>query len=141
MCIYLRRLLPAFVIAIVGLTSLGCSATATSNPKSIEQPVSITLQQVTMDEAMRAWRSKEAIFIDVRTPEEYKQGHVPGAFLIPLSELDSRRAEVVKDKKVLLICRSGSRSAEANFILQKRGFTNTVSVNGGMNEWREAVEK
>lgn len=118
----------------------GCAAAAPEAGKRPEQNVS-GLQEIAMEEAQAIWRSKAAVFIDVRTPEEYKQGHIPGAVLIPLNELENRQSEIPKDKKVLLICRSGSRSAQANAILQKQGFTNTFSVKGGMLEWREAVEQ
>jgi rhodanese-related sulfurtransferase len=136
-----RRLILTFLLAILVLALLGCATAANVNAKTSDQPASPSVQQISMDEAMKVWRNKEIVFIDVRTPEEYKQGHVPGAILIPLSELESRRNEVARDKKVLLICRSGARSAQANLILQKYGFTNTFSVNGGMLEWRDEVEK
>lgn len=134
---YCRMVLIVAFVIIISLI-LGCSIpVSTSNAKKLDQPVLPAVQQVSMDQAIAAWRNKEAIFVDVRTAEEYKQRHIPGATLIPLAELESRRDEVTKDKLVLLICRSGARSAQANLILQRHGFTNTCSVNGGMLEWRE----
>jgi len=107
------------------------------------QPVTsaITVQEASMEEAVKAWQERRALFIDVRTPEEYSQGHIPGAMLIPLDELGNRVGEVPKDKKVLIICRSGIRSAKANILLQERGFTNTASIKGGMSAWPEKTEK
>ena len=126
-------------IFLLTLFLAGCAAAAPESGKQPEQNIS-GLQEIAMEEAQEIWRNKAAIFIDVRTPAEYKQGHVPGAVLIPLNELANRQSEVPKDKKVLLICRSGSRSAQANAMLQRQGFTNTYSVKGGMLDWHEAVE-
>lgn len=100
----------------------------------------VAVQQVSMEEAVNKWRSKEALFIDVRTAEEYRKGHVPGAISIPLKELETRLKEVPADRTVLLICWSGKRSAQANQLLQQHGFTNTYSVVGGQEQWREATE-
>ncbi len=78
------------------------------------------------------------VFIDVRTPEEYAAGHIPGAKLIPLDELEQRLAEVPRDRQVYLYCRSGHRSAKAAEILAKHGFTNIENVQGGMLAWQQA---
>lgn len=94
-----------------------------------------------MEEAVNLWRNQKALFIDVRTPEEYSQGHIRGSILIPLDELEKRASEVPKDKKVLIICRSGARSARANRLLQESGFVNTVSVRGGMSAWPGEIVK
>ena len=135
--LYARWVLTSIFLLTLFLS--GCAAAAPESGKQPEQNIS-ALQEIAMEEAQEIWRSKAAIVIDVRTPAEYKQGHVPGAILIPLNELANRQSEVPKDKKVLLICRSGSRSAQANAMLQRQGFTNTYSVKGGMLDWREAVE-
>lgn len=78
------------------------------------------------------------VFIDVRTPEEYAAGHVKGAELIPLQELERRLAEVPKDKQVYVYCRSGRRSAEAAALLVKAGYGNIENVMGGIEGWKAA---
>lgn len=78
------------------------------------------------------------VFIDVRTPEEYAEGHVAGAKLIPLKELEQRLAEVPKDRQVYIYCHSGKRSAAAADILVKAGFTNIENVKGGITAWQAA---
>lgn len=98
------------------------------------------VQEITMDEAVELWQQKKVLVVDVRTEEEYRQGHVPGAVSLPLPLLAERNGEIPHDKTVLLICRSGNRSAKANLLLQKAGFTNTVSVKGGMLDWVEETE-
>ncbi|MEN6567249.1 MAG: rhodanese-like domain-containing protein [Veillonellales bacterium] len=99
------------------------------------------VQQISTEQAREAWQNKAAIFIDVRTADEYKQGHIPGAASIPLAVLKNRLTEIPKDKKVLLICHGGKNSSQANIILQSCGFANTCSVQGGMLEWRGSVER
>jgi len=78
------------------------------------------------------------LFIDVRTPEEYAAGHVKGAKLIPLQELEERLAEVPHDKRVYLYCHSGKRSAAAANILVRAGFTNIENIDGGITAWQDA---
>jgi len=87
-----------------------------------------------------ALQSHGALLLDVRTPGEFVQGHAPGATLIPLDQLEQRLAELrgVKDKPVALICRSGIRSAQAQSILEKAGFSKVVNIEGGMISWAKA---
>ncbi|HWR38400.1 MAG TPA: rhodanese-like domain-containing protein [Patescibacteria group bacterium] len=100
------------------------------------------VQEVSIDAAFFMWQKKEVTIIDVRTPDEFNEGHVPGAILIPVTELENRLDEVpANDVKVLLICRSGKRSANANILLQKHGFSNTYSVVGGISAWPGKLEK
>lgn len=72
--------------------------------------------------------------IDVRTPEEYKDGHIQGSLNLPLDTIKAGAVpEAEKQEKIYLYCRSGNRSAEAKSILEKSGYTNIVDL-GGMNE-------
>jgi len=81
--------------------------------------------------------SKVAI-IDVREPDEYvgPLGHIRGAKLIPLGTLLSRTAELPRDRPLVMVCRSGARSANATLMLQRSGFPNVANMNGGMLRWR-----
>jgi len=76
-----------------------------------------------------------AFLLDVRTPEEWAAGHVPGATLIPLDELASRTSELPKGEDIVVICRSGNRSATGRDILLSAGFESVTSVAGGFNQW------
>lgn len=74
--------------------------------------------------------SKEPFIVDVRTPPEFTAGHYPGAVNIPLNEIFERLTEFGrKDRKIIVYCRSGSRSAFAKRILEQAEFTNVA--NGG----------
>lgn len=72
--------------------------------------------------------------VDVRTPEEYEEVHVPGAVPIPLAELGQRAQEVPKDRRVYVICASGGRSLAAAQALNNAGWQ-AVSVAGGTKGW------
>jgi rhodanese-related sulfurtransferase len=75
--------------------------------------------------------------LDVREPWEYQAGHVPGAQLIPLGELEQRVNEVPRDRPVLAICHSGQRSLAAAGYLQQLGYTSVSNVDGGPAAWIE----
>jgi rhodanese-related sulfurtransferase len=78
-----------------------------------------------------------ATVIDVREPDEYVSGHVPGAVLIPLGEVPERVSEVPEGETVYLICRSGARSMRAGDVLAAEG-RDVVNVAGGTMAWIEA---
>ncbi|WP_229684641.1 rhodanese-like domain-containing protein [Deinococcus roseus] len=76
-----------------------------------------------------------ALLIDVREPNEYQEVHAEGAQLIPLSEFQQRYAELPKDQELVMICRSGMRSARAGSFLQEQGFEKVVNLAGGIMAW------
>jgi len=78
------------------------------------------------------------MLLDVRTPEEYAEGHIKGAKLIPIQRLPERLAEVPHDKRVYVYCRSGARSARAAKLLAEHGYTNIENIKGGIVAWRDA---
>jgi rhodanese-related sulfurtransferase len=80
-------------------------------------------------------RGNGAFILDVREPDEWAAGHIEGATLIPLGQLAGRAGEVPTDRVVVVVCRSGSRSAEGRDILLEAGFERVTSMAGGMSEW------
>jgi rhodanese-related sulfurtransferase len=70
--------------------------------------------------------------VDVREPAEFAAGTLPGATNIPLGELPSRLSELDRDRRVVLLCRSGGRSANAAAFLANSGFADVVNLTGGM---------
>jgi rhodanese-related sulfurtransferase len=78
-----------------------------------------------------------ARLVDVRTPEEYVGGHVPGATLLPLDELGARHTELPAEEDVFVICQVGARSAAAVTALNRAGYR-TINVAGGTTAWVEA---
>ena len=80
--------------------------------------------------------SDDAIIIDVRSPQEFQQGHIPGAILLPLDQLEYEIAYLVTayDQSIYLYCQSGRRSAMALAILQDMGYTAVFDL-GGIIDW------
>lgn len=80
---------------------------------------------------------KSLMILDVRQPDEFWAGHIAGATLIPLNELRGRIGELPKDKEILCVCRSGSRSGAAVRQLSSAGF-DALNLRGGMMSWERA---
>ena len=78
------------------------------------------------------------MFLDVRTPEEYAEGHIQGAILMPVQTLSAHLKEIPKNKQVYVYCHSGTRSARAAKMLAKHGFTNIENVLGGIEAWKKS---
>jgi rhodanese-related sulfurtransferase len=81
-------------------------------------------------------RDQGAYILDVRTPEEWDEVHIPGSTLIPVEELEARVNEVPRDQQVVVVCRSGNRSAVGRDILNSADFDQVTSMAGGLNAWR-----
>ena len=81
------------------------------------------------------------LLVDVRTPQEFEQGHLFGAVNIPLSELQNNPAAWIprlpRSVPIILQCKAGVRSAQAAQILMKAGFTNVLSLDGGITDWTD----
>jgi rhodanese-related sulfurtransferase len=75
--------------------------------------------------------------LDVRTPEEYASGYVPGAVNIPHDQLASRLAQVPKDREIVLYCRSGRRAGLAGEVLANQGYQRLEHLEGDMTAWLE----
>jgi|SRR5713101_2895436 len=78
-----------------------------------------------------------AVVLDVRNPDEYNAGHVPGAKLIPLGELSARQDEIPGGDPIYVICATGGRSLAATKAMIEAGYR-AVSVMGGTKAWIEA---
>ena len=78
-----------------------------------------------------------ALLLDVREPDEYSAIHAPDAKLIPLGQLNARLKEIeaYKDKPIVVMCRSGRRSAQAVSLLKEAGYTQVSNVKGGIVAW------
>ena len=82
-----------------------------------------------MDEDLKNIIDQGALIIDVRTPEEYKEGHIEGSLNIPLDEIGKAMSWLQKDVPTIIVCVSGSRSAYAVMVLKANGFEKVY--NGG----------
>ena len=100
-------------------------------------------EQITAEEAKKIMDSgEEHIVLDTREQDEFDSGHIPGAILIPYTEIENKAEEMMpdKDKLILVYCRSGRRSKIAAESLAKLGYTN-VKEFGGIIDWPYEVEK
>lgn len=104
---------------------------------------SAAYRQVSMAEAKQIMRDQEGyIILDVRRPDEYAEGHIPGAINIPNEIIKDMQIPELPDKSqlILVYCRSGRRSKEAAGKLSKLGYTNIVEF-GGILDWDGEIEK
>ena len=120
----MRKLLSVFLLAIL---LGGCSA-----PKE-----TASYRQISMDEAITMMEEESGyIILDVRTPEEFADKHIPGAVNIPNETIVAEEIPELpyKDQLILVYCRSGNRSKQASEKLAALGYTNVVEF-GGINSW------
>ena len=127
----IKRLLP-FVLSLMLLSSCGNAGSSSSG-----------YRQISMDEAVKMMKDeKNYIILDARRPDEYAEGHIPGAINIPNEEIGTTDIAELPDKSqlILVYCRSGRRSKEASEKLVKLGYTNIVEF-GGILDWKGEIEK
>ncbi len=108
-----------------------------------EQGEKMMYKQITAEDAKKIMDSgEEYILLDVREQDEFDVGHIPGAILIPYTEIDNKAEAMLpdKDKQILVYCRTGRRSKIASESLTKLGYTD-VKEFGGINDWTYEVEK
>lgn len=91
-------------------------------------------RDVNVDQAYEMYQQPDVFVVDVREQVEWDEYHAPNTTLIPLGELQNRVNELPKDKKIVVVCRSGNRSQEGRDILLAAGF-NATSMTGGLKEW------
>lgn len=81
---------------------------------------------------------RQLYVLDVRTPEEWQSGHIPGAHHIELIHLENTYQQLPHDQSIALVCRSGQRASLAASLLKKHGFPSVINVRGGMQAWKQA---
>ena len=127
----IKRLLP-FVLSLMLLSSCGNAGRSSS-----------AYRQISMDEAVKMMRDeKDYIILDVRRPDEFAEGHIPGAINVPNEEIGTAEIAKLPNKSqlILVYCRSGRRSKEASEKLVKLGYTNIVEF-GGIQDYEGEIEK
>lgn len=82
----------------------------------------------------------QVVLVDVRETYEWDTGHIEGALHIPMQQIPKRLAEIPRDRDLVTICRSGSRSAHAQHYLLSQGFTHVKNLVGGMRAWSREVD-
>jgi rhodanese-related sulfurtransferase len=88
---------------------------------------------------MQKWlRDDEAVLVDVREPEEYREERIPGALPLPLSQFDASALPCALGKRAVLVCFIGGRSARAAELLFEAGHSRAFHLDGGLFAWKEA---
>ena len=111
--------------------------------KNTEKETTNQIQYVSMDEITTIMQeNKNYLIRDVRTIEEYNEGHIPNALCIPNETIDETVTTKLpnKDQLILIYCRSGNRSKQAALKLQQLGYTNLVEF-GGIIDWEGPIEQ
>ena len=144
--LYITLILLCILLSGCGnATSIGIIGGA-DGPTSIivaEKGEKAMYEQITAENAKKIMDSgEEHIILDTREQNEFDEGHIPGAILIPYTEIENKAEEMLpdKDKLILVYCRSGRRSKIAAESLAKIGYTN-VKEFGGIIDWPYEVEK
>ncbi len=128
---WLRR--PAGQVAALALVALLAFLIAFLGGKGAGKTASLP-PTVSVEQAYELAQQPDALLLDVREQFEWDEYHAPDALLIPLGELPNRLNEVPKDKRVVVVCRSGNRSDQGRDILLSAGYDAT-SMDGGLKEW------
>jgi len=118
------RTIVFLILGIVVVTAVAAQVLGVEprNTRSLEEAIAATGD------------TGELLLIDVRTPEEYRSGHIPTAINIDYREIADGLEETDRDQRIVLYCRSGSRSRNAYRTLREMGFTNVVDF-GGIIHW------
>ena len=93
-----------------------------------------------INKGVEEWRNTtNAVLLDVRTVDEYRQGHIDGSLIIPLQNIHDVKNNIPDlDKPIYVHCLSGARSAQATSVLKSMGYTNVTDI-GGINSYRGKV--
>ena len=135
----------AITLTLFGFCACGDknAAEGTTENSAENTTVLITYEQISQDEAKRIMDTEEGyVIIDARTEEEFSEGHIEGAILIPEYEITNRAEKEIPDKDTLILvyCRSGRRSKIASDALVQLGYTN-VKEFGGIIDWQYEIVK
>ena len=122
----------ALILSLLLLTGCGAAPSLTADA---------SYQQISQEEAARIMESGEDyVILDVRTPEEFASGHIPGAVNIPNESIGTQKPAELPDtqQQILVYCRSGNRSKQASQKLADLGYTNVLEF-GGIKTWSGPV--
>lgn len=117
----MRRFIPLSLMLLVALPTVAMAGRPAVAPAAVAEIIA---------------RDDAPILLDVRTPEEFAQGHLPGAVLIPHDQLAARLDEIDRDRWVLVYCRSGKRASTAQDILEEAGIE-VRQIEGSWLRWQE----
>ena len=128
------------ILVAIGIFLKNRNSSAEENKITTKEP---NIQYVSMNDIEKIMNENENyIILDVRTIEEYNDGHIPGAICIPNETIDENVVSKLPDKEqlILIYCRSGNRSKQATKKLKDLGYLNLIEF-GGIIDWPGEIEK
>ena len=139
----MRKLISAKAFSITVLTLIGLAfiipaqATKLMTSKDFLSECKPTIKTVSVNEARTMHDSGEWLFLDVRTEKEFKKGSIPEAVHLQRGLLEFRIEKKIPDKtaRIVVYCKSGSRSTLSACVLKRMGYVNAVSMDGGWKGW------
>ncbi len=132
---YLKIFISTLLMSLTTFTMTACTSDVATNK--------ITYEQITAEQAKKLMDTEtDYIILDTRTEEEFAEGHIENAILIPHDEIALRAEKELSDKEqlILVYCRSGNRSKQASQALAELGYTN-VKEFGGIIDWEYGTVK
>lgn len=130
-----------FITITILLIVVFCVVVSNKESEYIKKDL-LMYKSITMEEAKAIFKEKgNYIIVDVRRPDEYKEGHIPNAINIVNETIDKEPQELKdKDQSIYVYCRTGRRSKEASEKLVNLGYTNIIEI-GGIVDWNGNIEK
>ena len=135
------------IVGLISVLGISCGRTMNSkqvsvDSKEVKNEKKAEYKKITSDEAKNIMLTEKPIVVDVRSLEEYNEGHIPNAISVPLETIENEAETKLKNKDdlILVYCRSGRRSREAALRLIEKGYTNVIDF-GGIQDWNGEVVK
>jgi len=117
----------SMMILVAGLLLAFASQAVAAVARNIDSPGAFALLK----------QRQDVYLLDVRTPQEYQQGHLAGAHLIPIDQVMQRLGELPRNRAILVYCAVGSRSAQVFNFLARRGYPEVYNLDGGITAWAQ----
>jgi len=135
----LKKTIQFMALIVVAFLIGGC---ADKDAKEINETEKSAYVSITAEEAKKIMDEETGyLILDVRTKEEYDEGHIPNSVLLPNETIDEDVSDILpdKDQKILIYCRSGNRSKQASQKLADLGYTDLIEF-GGIVDWPYEIE-
>ena len=143
----IRKIALLTMVGVISVLGFSCSKSGNEKgtlamSKEVKVGKKAEYKKITSDEAKKMMETQKVIVVDVRTLEEYNEGHIPNAISVPLETIENEAEAKLKNKDALILvyCRSGRRSREAALKLIEKGYTNVIDF-GGIKDWNGEVVK
>lgn len=132
----MRKLFLLFMLVVLAACG-GTGSGETTAPTAESIDITTLTPSVDVHTVYALLKSPDVFLLDVREPDEYAAGHIPGITLIPMGEIPGSLSELPTDKPIIVTCRTGNRSGQVVEFLRSQGFKNVHNMDGGIVAWIE----